>query len=622
MCGIAGIIGNDSDRLVAAAAAMTAAQLHRGPDDAGAALAPFGRGFLALGQRRLSILDLSPAGHQPMVHPETGNLLVFNGEIYNWKVLRAELAAQGDHFRGHSDTEVLLHALTRWGTGCLSRLQGMYAFAFFEPTRHRLILARDPLGIKPLYTAQCGGRFLFASEVRALLASQLVPRRLDRQALAGYLAYGGVQQPRTMLCDVSSVAPGTWQEVRPQDDDTWQAGTAERFWHYPDIDAAITEVETLDRVRSTLTRSVQDHLVADVPVGVFLSSGIDSTILAGLAAEQTRSLRSFTVGFAEQADFNELRLAGETAQRFGLKHQEILLTDEQARADFTDWLTRLDQPSMDGFNVYLIAKAVRACGIKVALSGLGGDELFCGYPSFRDVPRLLRALRWLQPVPRAVRRTLAIAVAMRRPRAVRRKLRDMMGGDGSLLSLYLQRRRVMADEQMASLGVSDELSTGVIDQLRLDDADPIAALARLESHYYQGNILLPDADVNGMAHGLEIRVPMLDQRLVELAHAVPGAVRLPVESPGKQVLRQAFARFLTPELRTQPKRGFLLPIRRWMASVLRPLCEQNLAATRGILTPSGVDGVWQDFLAEPEGPAWSRAFTLCVLGHYLRTAGL
>jgi asparagine synthase (glutamine-hydrolysing) len=631
MCGIAGFLGLDRRQVASGTARLNAALAHRGPDDSGEEVLPLRNGFLGLGHRRLSILDLSPAGHQPMVHPCTGDRLIFNGEVYNFADLRRELEKAGETFRGHSDSEVLLHALTLWGPDCLGRLEGMYAFAFLDATRQRLILARDPAGIKPLYYAHVGENFLFASEVRALLASGLLPPRLDPRGVAGLLAYGAVQQPCTLFRDIRSLPPGCWIEITAQEENQWRVSEPRRFWSYPGPDADVSEDEAATGVRETLDAAVRDHLVSDVPVGLFLSSGLDSTNLAGLASRHTRELQSFTVSFADQPDFSEQQLAAETARQFGLRHIEIPLPAEEAEAAARDWLDALDQPSMDGLNVYVISRAVRRQGIKAALSGLGSDELFGGYPSFRDVPRLRRLVSPLRGLPAGARRGLGALAGLGRSTAVRSKLADVFAGDSCVYAIALQRRRLLSNRQLASLGISaEELGltpefqpAEALDGLNRDDTDVIAAVSRYESHFYQGNVLLRDADANGMAHGLEIRVPFLDQRLLNLVHSIPGQIRLPGKAPGKHLLRRACADLLRPEILAQPKRGFTLPLRRWMLGSLRPMCERGLKALKdlGVLRADGIDSIWQRFLEEPESPLWTRALTLSVLGAYICKTG-
>ena len=608
---------------------MVNAQIHRGPDDVGEEHLPFKDRFLGLGHRRLSIQDLSAAGHQPMVHPVTGDRIIFNGEIYNFRELRRELEAQGEEFTGHSDTEVMLHALSRWGVEAVKRFQGMYAFAFYDARQQHLMLGRDPLGIKPLYVAEAQGAILFASEVRAILAGELLPRRVDRRGVAGLLAYGAVQKPCTIVAGVSEFPPGHFEVI-----DASRASRAAptRFWSFPLPRAGANEQDVVPLLRETLDAAVRDHLIADVPVAVFLSSGLDSTIIAGLAARHTKRLRSFTVSFADAPDLSERQLATETARLFGLAHTNIDISGPDAQAAAIAWLGSIDQPSIDGLNVYVISKAVRAQGIAVALSGQGGDELFGGYPSFTDVPKLRRLLRPMAWMPPGLRGAAAAAAAVRKTRAVRQKLADMARTDGGILALALQRRRAMNAAQLADLGIyHDALGldpsfepTEALADLHVDPADPVWSISQIESQFYQGNMLLRDSDVNGMAHSLEIRVPILDQRVADLAYALPGKIRLPNPRADKQLLRVAFADLLRPELTSQSKRGFTLPIRRWMLGPLREMCEDGLGHLRrsGILKPEGIDPVWREFLRDPETPIWSRAFALCVLGLYVAKMGL
>jgi len=627
MCGIAGIIARDDRMVREALPAMMVAERHRGPDDSGQEYGSLGEFFVGLGHTRLAILDLSPTGHQPMVHPKSGDRLIFNGEIYNFAALKAELERGGVRFAGHGDTEVLLHALVEWGPAALTRLQGMFAFAFHDVRRHRVLLARDSLGIKPLYLADLPqGGLMFASEVRAILETGLLPRRVDPRGVAGLLAYGAVQRPTTIFRGIEDLAPGNFQLVTA--DRTSLRRRSEVFWKLPAIVADAEPSATIAAVRATLDVAVRDHLISDVPLGIFLSSGLDSTILAGVASRHSTRLKSFTVGFAEAPDLSELGLARETARLFNLDHTQLEVSTQDAEASTIAWLSSLDLPSMDGFNVFLISRLVRAQGIKVALSGQGGDELFGGYPSFADVPRLQRWFRPVRHIPPGLRRGLAALAAARRPEAIRAKAVDLAGSDGSLLSLYLGRRRAMSSGRLMALGL-DPMALGLTDDYMppegieaglLDGVDPVSGISRLETRFYLGNMLLRDGDVNGMSHSLEIRVPFLDQRLLDLVLPLSGRMRLPNGRADKHLLRQAFPELLRPALLRQKKRGFNLPIGRWMEGPLRALCQTGLAAVKslGLLHPSGVDAAWAAFARQPGGGAWSRAFTLCVLGLYLR----
>jgi len=628
MCGIAGILSADEALVRRTLPAVRGALEHRGPDDAGDDTARMGGRLLGFAHTRLAIIDLSPAGRQPMVHPGTGDRLVFNGEIYNFASLAAELRGRGVQFRGHSDSEVLLHALVEWGPACIDRLQGMFAFAFHDVSEQRLILARDSVGIKPLYLAALpDGGLLFASEVRALLGTGLVTPRVDPRGLAGLLAYGAVQRPNTIFQGVEDLAPGHYQVIAGGEQ-SLRAGRV-RYWKPPATGVGPREV--VAAVRSTVESAVTDHLVSDVPVGMFLSSGLDSTVVAGIASRHTSRLRSFTVGFADAPDTSELALASETAARFGLEHTPITVSGDDALDTTRAWLSSLDSPSVDGLNVFLISRFVRAQGIKVALSGQGGDELFGGYPSFRDVPRLRRMFRHARRIPRALRRRAAALAMTGRPAAVREKAVDLADCDGDLLSLYFRRRKMTANFHLRALGLvpgplgltTDYIPDETITPELIADVDEVGAISRLETAFYLGNMLLRDGDANGMHHGLEIRVPLLDQRLLDLLLGLPGPVRVPAGARAKHLLSMAFPELLAPAQLSAQKRGFALPVARWLQGPLRPLAAEGLAAVKaaGPLDPPAVDGIWAAFLRDPRGAAWTLPFTLMVLGLYLRDVG-
>jgi asparagine synthase (glutamine-hydrolysing) len=627
MCGIIGILREREFGVREAVELGMANLTHRGPDESGLCLVPFGKSVLGLGHRRLSILDLSPLGRQPMVHHPSGCQIIFNGEIYNHRALRRELEDEGESFQTRTDTEVLLAGLARHGERFLKRLEGMFAFGLFDPRGPSLLLARDPAGIKPLYVAQSSEGVVFASEIRAILATGLVERRIDRRGIAGFLAYGAVQHPLTAFSGIASLTPGSLLEIRASSCGKWKSSEPRIFWRLPPEDPSLGEADALVELRARLESAVRDHLIADVPVGLFLSSGLDSTILAGLAVKTTPALKSFTVCFDDQPNVGEKPLAAETAQRFGLEHQELNLSSSAAKRCFQDWLAALDEPSLDGLNVYAISGAVRETGIKVALSGLGADELFGGYPSFRDVPKLNRFAKRVRPLPRRLRRGLATLAAVGRSTTVREKLRDMLESDGSARSMFLHRRRAMSNSQLRRLDVnSTKLGLGA-DFLTPDSlwdvecsADVKRQVSQLEFRCYQGNMLLRDADANGMAFGLEIRVPFLDQRILDLVHSLPSAVRFPQRRPGKHLLRAAFQDLLRPEILNQRKRGFTLPIGAWMRGDLRPVCEAALGSLKasGLVRTEGVESVWNSFLKNPDSQIWSRALSLVVLGDFLR----
>jgi asparagine synthase (glutamine-hydrolysing) len=626
MCGIAGVIHTSDAVAVAAVRRMNDAQTHRGPDGVGACSVRVGAHAIALGHRRLAIQDLSPTGRQPMVNPATDDVITYNGEIYNVAELRAELAGHGAAFRSRSDTEVVLAAFARWGIACVERLYGMFAFALYAARERKLYLARDPMGIKPLYWTTSGGSFVFASELRAVLASGLVDVRIDRLGLESLFAYGAVVAPRTMVEGVHLLEPGTWAQIDVAGRAFKPQLQARRYWHFastPRMEGSSKVVA--DEIRPALRESVQSHLVGDVPVAVFLSSGIDSTAISVLASEVRRGdLDTFTVSLAEDSKIDEAPVARRTAQGLGTRHHDVLLGERDALGLTTRWLDSIDQPSVDGLNTYVISGAAREQGIVVALSGMGGDEMFGGYATFREVPRLARAVRAARHLPRGLVRRVADRWA--HGSATRaEKMLDFLDLKPSLESVCLWRRRLMSDAQMEALGLQSRRREDFLPP----ESDPHygvprdsawAAVRALESRFYLSNMLLRDADVFGMAHGLEIRVPLLDRRVVDAALAfAPPAFDWGRRRVGKPWLVAALDGRIPPEVLGRSKRGFSLPQARWMRGPLREAFEARVDAVAGSgqLEPHAVRAIWERFLREPDGPAWSRAWLLGVVGQWL-----
>ena len=630
MCGIVGIVASDPIGLEQSLAQAVAAMVHRGPDDGGHHLFRLGAGHAGFGFRRLAILDLTAAGHQPMIHPETGDALVFNGEIYNFEALRHDLASRGVSFRGHSDSEVLLHALVAWGAEVLPRLQGMYAFAFHDRRSNRILLARDPLGIKPLYVARHDDRVVFGSEVRAILATGLVPDDLDPAGVASLLAYGAAQDPFTIHRHVRSLPAGSCE---------WIAGGGNphprrrRFWSFPEIrppDGSPGGGAEPGALRGLLDEAVRDHLVSDVPIGVFLSAGLDSTILAGLATRHAGSVRTFTVGYDEPGVADELAGAALAARSIGSRHEEIVLSRDRIAALWPAWMAAADRPSIDGLNTFIICRAVREAGLTVALSGLGSDEFFGGYGSFATAARYLRVARSLRLLPGPVRR-LALAAALRAvPAAARAKAADMFGESTNLADVALQIRRVFSNREVRRLGV-DAAAVGLpphyLDPESLSEAlgtaaesDPFAIVSRLEARLYMGNTLLRDTDVNSMASSLEVRVPFLAQPIVDHVSALPQGVRAPPGAAPKHLLRAACGDLVPEALLQRPKTGFTLPIDRWMRGPMRDACAAavDVAADCGLLDPRAVRAVWGDFTAADSRLRWTKAMALVALGGSLQ----
>ena len=614
MCGLGVCLCADRRRAETAGAVLGQGLAHRGPDSAGEALIETGLGrTLAFAHRRLAIIDLSPAGHQPM-SDESGNAIVFNGEIYNHADLRQELEAGGEVFRGASDTEVLLRGYRRFGLpALLRRLRGMFAFALWDAASRRLLLVRDPCGIKPLYYVNGSAGFAAASEVRALVSSGMADGGLDLAGLDSLLAFGSVQPPLTLVRGVRSLLPGSLLWVEGDG----RVGEPVRYWSWADqAGGAVPDLA------GSLKGAIRRHLVSDVPVALFLSGGYDSAALAALAGGGgvAEPLRSFTVSFPDNPAASEGTAAARIAGRFGLVHTDLPVTAGDALAALPGFLAAQDQPSDDGLNVYLISRAVAGQGVKVALHGLGGDELFGGYPSFRDLPRT----RWLGMLPPWLRAALAAAVDG--PGIGRGKIAELLRTDLSLLAAFAVRRHMFSYRQRrALLGCEPPLGPlGLppewLAHLAADLAgarDRFAATSLLELCQYAGNKLLPDGDVMSMAHGLELRVPLLDADLIRAALAMPESAKRSARG-GKPALEAGVANF-PHDLVGRGKRGFTLPFRHWLAHELRDECQSVLLDGSGgaMLSSSAVAAVWRGFLDKNEPNAWLRPWVLYVLRRWL-----
>ncbi len=631
MCGIAAIMGRLSTARVASALeSMLSAQVHRGPDDQGSLVLQLPGGSLGLGNRRLAIQDLTPYGHQPMKNPDTGDILVYNGEIYNAPELRQLLQSVGFYFRGHSDTEVLLRAYERWGTDCLQRLRGMFAFALWDARHSRLLLVRDHLGIKPLYYSNQSGRLICASEVRAIVESGLIDPQIDRRALGGYLAYGGVQEPFTIFEGVEPLPPGCWRQFNSSGDLIAQGD----HWTPPPLDNPAKSRPLADIVeegRALLEQSVRRHLLSDVRIGIFLSSGLDSTAILGMSQELSHdpeSLEAFTVSFPGSPAHDENGMARATAARLGVHHHECPIESSTAQLWIRDALDSMDQPSMDGFNTYIVARAVAEHGISVALSGLGADEIFGGYDLFRFASKIYRVMGWLAPLPLAVRVAAARLATVRRAEVAKLKAREIAETSPGLIGTYFHLRRLVSDQALAKLGLTAKalsLSEDLQDPgLRYQGCflppDATASVGRLDLSFYLKNILLRDSDVFGMANSLEIRVPFLDRDLVDWALRLPSDVLLPKGSAPKHLLRRISAPYYSPPQLQQPKQGFSLPLAEWLLDPLRDLMEDGLweARNSGLFNSSGIDQLRTSFDRAPDSPAWSRVWALVTLGYWLK----
>ena len=647
MCGICGVAFTSSNAdAESRVRAMAAAMRHRGPDEEGFLAGESRAPGLALGMRRLSIIDL-PGGHQPIWNETRDVAVIFNGELYNYRELRERLANCGHRFATQSDTEILVHAWEEWGEDALGELRGMFAIALLDlreryATAPILFLARDPLGIKPLYYTQTPIGFAFASEVRALLAAGVAPKQLSQDALTSYLLFGSVSEPVTILEGVFSLPPGHRMllyvpdrrhtpRARPWWDPT--RSPAARDVHRPrDLSSAAKGLRPL------LEDAVRAHLIADVPVGLFLSSGLDSSAIAALAARAQAGIRSFTLTFPG-TPYDEAPLASVVARHCGTQHTEVPMDGGAVLSRLDEALEALDQPTMDGINTYFVSWAAREVGLKAALSGLGGDELFAGYSTFADAPRLARLVQLAWFLPAVLRRVVSPLVAglipQRSTRDAGRKAASAWATPDALPHPYFFARALFPPGELTRLtdprfrpstinadGVTlDPTWLGWLER-STDEArklEPVACLAWLEMRTYMTSTLLRDTDTVSMARSLEVRVPLLDTPLVEFVCALPDAARQRAGAQ-KALLVQAVGELLPPEILTQRKRTFTLPWEEWLRGPLRPRVEASFAAPAPALAShlhaEGVRSVWTDFLAGKT--SWSRPWSLYVLNEWAR----
>jgi asparagine synthase (glutamine-hydrolysing) len=604
MCGILGILEREPsgrDLRTALAPGLQALK-KRGPDGEGAWLDP--TGSIALGHRRLAIIDLSERGLQPMLSADGRLAVTFNGEIFNFRELQAELRAQGVQFRSDSDTEVLLHLYAAHGPRMVEKLRGMFAFGLWDAAAGTLLLARDPYGIKPLYYTNDGQRLCFSSQVRALLEIG-VSRAIDDAALAGFYLFGSVPEPRTIARAVRALPAGTTLIATRE-----HAGDPQPYFsiarEYAAAEARATKPFDENAARAALADSVRHHLVADVPVGVFLSAGIDSGALLGLmrdVAGEAAEIEAVTLVFTENVGTmdDEGPLAGNVAERYRAQHVKRYVAREELEADLPAFFAAMDQPTIDGINSWLVSKAAAERGLKVALSGLGGDELLGGYPSFTDVPRWTRLLKPTRFAPRALGATRALLGPVLSRAGISPKAQTLLAHGGTFEGAYLARRGLFTPWELPALMGPEAAARGLAELNPLEHirsqmpglSTAFGRVATLEASLYMRNQLLRDTDWASMAHSLEVRVPLVDSEL--LRALAPDAVR---GQATKQLLARAPRKRLPDSVAFRPKTGFTTPVGTWLRE--SPLLQAWRALPE---------------LADPR-THWARRYAYCVARAY------
>ena len=624
MCGISGFVpsADDSRESRAAVERMNHRLAHRGPDNTGV----FSNDNLCLGHTRLSIIDLSPEANQPFTSDDGRFVIVYNGELYNYKELRLELqrAPTGSgalpyFFTTKTDTEVVVAAFVRWGIGCIQRFNGMYAFAVYDRHDKKLWLVRDRMGVKPLYYHYGEEGLVFASEIRAILNSGIKKFRINRETISEYLLYQTVHAPNTIVKGVSMLMPGHYME--------FENGKAS-ITRYYDLNSykTVTPVpeykQVCAQVFQLLGAAVQRRMVADVPFGAFLSGGIDSSaVVALMSTVGTAPINTFNVSF-DEGEFSEARYAEIIAKKYNTRHHSILLRPTDFLEQLPDALAAMDHPSGDGPNTYVVARATKQAGITMALSGIGGDELFAGYPVFSRLSHLNRR-GWITSLPLSVRKIMAAGLRARGRTVGDLKRAELLSEKRiDFASAYKYSRTVFTLSTLRSLGVSgDPFATvnAVVRDVPQEKDHFLTAVSLAETGTYLQNVLLRDTDQMSMAVALEVREPFLDHNLFEFVLGVPDHFKFPVTP--KKLLTDSLGDLLPAGIANRPKMGFTLPWQQWMKQDLKALCEAGLRsfAELGLGDEAALKKLWARFLAGDATVTWSRIWHIVVLGNWIRT---
>lgn len=617
MCGINGIIGTEgiSDP-VAIINRMNGSLAHRGPDASGVFTAP----GVVLGHRRLSIIDLSDAGNQPFYSFDRKQALVFNGEIYNYPELRETL---GDYpFATGGDTEVIIAAYRKWGKNFTEHLNGMFAFALWDENLQTLLIARDRLGIKPLYYAKCGSGIVFSSELRSLLESGLTSRKLNRSALSDYLRYQTVHAPETIVEGVHMLEAGHRLVISDSElihEPWWQlAASVKPTLH--------DRPQVLTHIRELLTESVDLRMRADVDFGAFLSGGIDSSAVVGLMAEvSSKPISTFSVSFGEH-EYDEGEYSRLIAKRFNTQHTEIKLTANDFLKAVPDALAAMDHPGGDGPNTYVVSQATRSSGIKMALSGLGGDELFAGYDVFKQATAMLDK-RWVMSFPMFLRKLAGFGLQQLKPGVASWKKSAILTQDyldlehaypfSRLVLSDANLKAILTDRRLAPNRVKSHLNTLLHHKSPAFTLPYLSQISVAEITTYLQNVLLRDTDQMSMAHALEVRVPFLDHRLVSYVLGVPDPFKYP-HTP-KKLLTDSLGTLLPIEIIDRKKMGFTLPWEHWMKNELKNFCERRLEylGQHEAFQADGLKQLWSLFLKNDPLISWSRVWHLVALSNWM-----
>ena len=619
MCGINGIVSHTATEKEARIHRMNERLAHRGPNDKGS----WGDDTLALGHQRLSIIDLSAAGHQPMTSACGRYVMVYNGEVYNFQELRKQFAYP---YRSQTDSEVLLAAWAQLGKAAVPLFEGMFAVAVWDKQERKLTLVRDRMGVKPLYYSHQNGHLIFSSEVRALLASGLAEKKLSATALVDYLRYQTVQTPATILDRVQMLSPASILEYWPDRQELKQ----EKYWTLRKLKPAPTGSyeEVKQEVRRLFFKAVEKRLVADVPFGAFLSGGIDSSAVVGAMAQlASRRVKTFNICFAEEA-YSEAPYARYIAELHQTDHHEIQLSPAHFLEHLPAALQAMDHPSGDGPNTWMVSKATKEAGIDMALSGLGGDEVFGGYAIFTRMAQLQK-MKALWQLPPALRRLAGKTLMALKPGVASTKMANLLAMKRyNFNSAYVQSRQVLSDAQIADLLTQplpgNHLPADWLQQQGWEGSDKhlLSRVSAAEMETYMQNVLLRDSDQMSMAHALELRVPFMDHQLIEYVLALPDQIKYP--STPKKLLVDSLPDLLPDYIVNRPKMGFVFPWEQWLRNELFGYADERIRSLskRPYFKDNSVIELWDGFQKGNPSITFSRIWPLVVLEEWMSAIAL
>jgi asparagine synthase (glutamine-hydrolysing) len=616
MCGIAGILNRSEAVQPDQIQRMTNSMSHRGPDAEGF----FMDHELGFGHRRLSIIDLSSAANQPFEDVSGRYVTIFNGEIYNYAEIKPSL---NDYpFRTHGDTEVILAGYIKWGAECLSHLRGMYTFVIWDKQERELFIARDRLGVKPLYYYHDRDFFVFASEVRAILTLRTIKPRIDQTALAEYFQYQSIGFPFSPIEGIRQVEAGSFMRIKNgevQSKKYWDP-TAKNF------DFEFTDTKTVqNKVKELMLQSVKRRLVSDVPVGAFLSGGIDSSAVVGMMVEAgDTSPNTFNISF-DESDYDESKYADIIAKKFNTRHIQVRMKPEIMLGELTNALDAMDTPSGDGINTYVVSKAIHKEGIRVALSGVGGDELFAGYPIFDNYIKLQQK-NWIWKLPLGLRKSLSGLLGKGEKKERMRQL--LIANSPSIAYSYPVLRQLLSPNAMMNLTYLSESERETLSDQLLSKSRALMKLpyySQVTASEYLGytqNTLLKDTDQMSMANSLEIREPFFDQDLVEFVISIPDQFKVPVYP--KSLLVESLKPLLPDEIVHRKKQGFLFPWKEWMKKELCGFCEKriNHISERDFIQGDHLKKVWSRFLSNDPDIRWQEIWLFVVLEYWMEKNGI